>query len=49
MPFKSAKQRGYLFANHPEVAREFAKAEKRKKDRERMRRKRKAAAARRKP
>lgn len=26
MPFKSVAQRGYLWANHPEVAREFAHA-----------------------
>ena len=24
MPFKSAKQRAYLFAKHPEVAKKFA-------------------------
>ena len=26
MPFKSEAQRGYLFANHPQVAKEFAAA-----------------------
>ena len=26
MPFKSTAQRGYLFANNPKVAREFAAA-----------------------
>ena len=26
MPFKSTSQRGYLFANNPKVAKEFAKA-----------------------
>ena len=26
MPFKSEAQRGYLFANHPEVAKEFQAA-----------------------
>jgi len=28
MPFKSKKQRAYLWANKPEVAREFSAAEK---------------------
>lgn len=26
MPFKSEAQRGYLFAKHPEIAKEFAAA-----------------------
>ena len=26
MPFKSKAQKGYLYANEPEVAKEFAKA-----------------------
>lgn len=26
MPFRSTAQRGYLYANHPEVAKEFEKA-----------------------
>jgi hypothetical protein len=30
MPFVSEKQRRFLFANKPSVAREFAQAEKRK-------------------
>lgn len=25
MPFKSEAQRGYLYANHPEIAKEFEK------------------------
>jgi len=31
MPFKSEKQRKYLYANEPEVAESWAKKEKRKK------------------
>ena len=31
MPFKSARQRKYLFANKPAVAKEFAAAERREK------------------
>lgn len=30
MPFKSAKQRKYLYANEPKVAKKFAKDSKRK-------------------
>jgi len=33
MPFKSEKQRRYLWANEPKVAKKFAKEEKRKKRR----------------
>lgn len=29
VPFKSEKQKGYLFANKPEVAKKFAEEEKR--------------------
>ena len=31
MPFKSAKQRRYLYANKPKVARKYAKHKKRRK------------------
>ena len=46
MPFKSEKQRKYLYANKPEVAEKFAKHSKKKKRKKYSKEEKQAAVAR---